>query len=206
MALKVTIEELDIKGAIETYVRGMIPGLGEDTVVEIDISATRGPAGMTANINLLFPADIERLEAEEAAKAKPATKQTRAPRSVPVGKAPAAVAAATTAPSKGLGIKAKVEEAKAEVATKPSPEKEPEPEAKYEEAQVVEEPDYSILADGPQEGTEEAFAAEAAAEAAVEEEVAEEVAESIPAADPAPEVEAAPRKSLFSGLSKPVNT
>lgn len=190
MALKVTIEEVDIKGAIETYVREMIPGLSEDTVVEIDISATRGPSGMTANITLLSASDQERLEAEAAAKAKPARVAKAAPSKA----------------GKPLNIAAKVEEAKAAkpvaVKTEPAadaPDKAPKPEevvpAPVEVIEEVVEEQAEALADAPIEGSEEALAAEAAAtEPAEVQEVEEAPAETAPK-----------RPSLFASVTKPVN-
>ncbi len=82
MAMNITIEEIDIKKSIEDHVRSLIPGLREDTVVEITLSATRGAAGFTAGIRLI---SAEEVATSQVAPAEPAKKEPEAVPEKPLG-------------------------------------------------------------------------------------------------------------------------
>lgn len=195
MAMNITIEQTDIELAVEKHVRELIPGLSPETVVDINLSATRGPAGFTASIRLLSAAEAK---AEKKASATPTptvakTEKADTPKKV------------QTTGTKPLGIAAKAAEAKAETAK-------PETTAPTAEAQVEPEPTEEEVARAADAMDLNAPVEEQAADAAVEEEAVEEAAEAAPTAEPEPAEEPAAateeapaRQSLFGKLGKPQN-
>lgn len=101
--MKITITQPEIHQAIEAFIRGQI-SINDGMKVEINLRATRGEDGATAEIDIV--PDVPEPVVEEAPKAT-VTRKPRAPK---------------------LDIATKVEEAKAEPALQPEPEPEPEPE------------------------------------------------------------------------------
>lgn len=198
MAMNITIEQTDIELAVEKHVRELIPGLSPETVVDINLSATRGPAGFTASIRLLSAAEAK---AEKKASATPTPTATKSDKTE---KADAPKKVQTTG-TKPLGIAAKAAEAKAETAK-------PETTAPTAEAQVEPEPTEEEVARAADAMDLNAPVEEQAADAAVEEEAVEEAAEAAPTAEPEPAEEPAAateeapaRQSLFGKLGKPQN-
>ena len=190
MGMKLIIEQDGIEAAIEAHVRELIPGLAEGTVVDIDLAATRGPAGFTAEIKLQSAEEAEQpaldapkqapapTEQEElATEAEPAPAPVRRQRQVRV----------SGTKSLGLGKTNDTNELPAET--------------------VTETPVADVTAEEPIEtaATEETEAETVADNAPVEEAAPNEPAET-PVDEPAEapvEAEPAPaRKSLFSNLKK----
>lgn len=85
MAMNITIDQSSIEAAIETHVRELIPGLAEDTVISITLSATRGPSGFTASIDLL-PAGTVKTPAVTPVPTPVETKPTKASKTLNIPK------------------------------------------------------------------------------------------------------------------------
>lgn len=49
--MQITLVQTDIEAALDMYVRSLI-NIGEDTDINFDLKATRGPEGMTAQVEL----------------------------------------------------------------------------------------------------------------------------------------------------------
>jgi len=175
MGMNITIEQADIETAVEKYVRELIPGLGVETVVKIDLAATRGPAGFTASIRLLTQneADAEVAQPEPQVKATPTKVKTSG--------------------TKPLNIAQKAAEAKATAPAEVPAEAEPAVEEGQSEEEVAREADTTDL-NAPIEE-----------ESPTEEDAAEEQAQEEAEAQPEPLAEEAPRKSLFAKMEKPKN-
>lgn len=185
MAIKITIEQIDIEQAIKDHIGSMME-IKPDTQLDIDLSATRGSAGFTATILIR--------NADEVARESTATTATRStPQPEPVTEA------ASVATTSGK-IDGRTKAAKALNIPKAN-----------EKAQATETiTQTSNTADLPVETVEElpvdnvvdaADAAQAELSLASSEE-AGEVATQEEAEQPA---EPAPRASLFGGLTKPKN-
>lgn len=103
--MKITIGQSEIESAVKTYILSIMT-LAEGANIDVDFSATRGPDGLTANINVLPPEVAEKAKEEQvvltrepekatgsAAEASKTT--TRKPRTLTIGqKAPEYAAAA----------------------------------------------------------------------------------------------------------------
>lgn len=202
MALKLTIEQTDIESAIEAYVRELIPGLAEGTVIDTDMAATRGPAGFTAEIRIL--------SADESA-AQPASepKGQLGQQTAEIPEAPEQeelAAEAEPAPAPVRRRQVRVSGTKSLGLTKTSDT------ADLPTETVTETPVENVAAEEPIEtaATEETEVEAVADTAPVEEAAAE--TEAAPAADdsadeaptdtPVEEAPAPARKSLFSNLKK----
>lgn len=66
MAMKITIEQLDIEQAIKNYIGSMLD-IKEGAHLDIDLAATRGSAGFTATINIRNADEPRRESVENAA-------------------------------------------------------------------------------------------------------------------------------------------
>lgn len=133
MAFNMTLDQEEIEKAIDIHVRSLVPGLSPDQTIGITLSATRGPSGFTAAIDLNPTTET----------AAVATAAASAPKEEVVKAAPKKVQTSGTKP---LGIAAKAAEAKAET-------------AKAEEAAPVEE---TVAEDTAEAAAEPAAEAEAA--------------------------------------------
>jgi hypothetical protein len=192
--MRVTLDEEDIKTAVEDYILNTVK-VPDNVRIDIDLKATRGPEGHTAEIDLVHmdlpvgdpdPATADQIEAPDEAR------------------------------EEGLGIVEKIDAAKASAKAPrrrgrpPGSKNKPKVEAAPEvtpvaETQVVEEPTQELAPDAPETPTE-AVQAEVADEApeVVETPVAAptDEPEQTEVEEPAPAQEAAPARSLFGGLSE----
>lgn len=211
MAMNITIEQSDIEAAVEAHVRELIPGLSPETVVDISLSATRGPAGFTASIRLLSAeeAKAEKKAATAASKVEPVRVKTS-------GNKPLGIAAAAEANKATRAAPAKP--AEAAPATTQTEAVEANEDLKALPAETVTE---TAVADVTTEAGDPPFDTDTQAEAGTTAtvEAAEEPttdaprrslfgnrAEASPVVEDAqPETEAAPRTSVFAGMSKPEN-
>ena len=62
--MKITIGQSEIEAAVKTYILSIMT-LAEGANIEVDFSATRGPDGLTANINVLPPEVAEKAKEEQ---------------------------------------------------------------------------------------------------------------------------------------------
>lgn len=175
--MKITITQPEIHQAIEAFIRGQI-SINEGMKVEINLRATRGEDGATAEIDIV---------PDQPEPAPEPVKATRAPRQP---KATTDATSPTTAPNVGKTSKplevAEDTAGKANANVARSINDAPTADV-AEEAAII---DANAPVDEPEPNSEEALAAEAAA--TEPEERAQD--------------EAAPaRTSLFGGLKKPVN-
>lgn len=212
--MRVILSESDILLAIEDFILNTV-NLPEDIRVDIDLKATRGPEGYTAEIDLVHytsPADGSDRSVDDR------------------------ITVTDEAREEGLGIVAKIDEARAEgkaprrrgrppgsknlpkveaetetvTEAAPEPEAEPEPEPNSEEALAAEAAVTEPTEEAPVETVEEPVEAEAAAEVQAESEpevapVAESSAVEAPAepeAQPEPAPKAEGKRSLFGEASK----
>lgn len=158
--MKITINQAEIHGAIDAYIRSQI-SVNDGMKIEVQIRATRGDEGMTAEIDIVpdVPEPVVEAEAPKAVVRKP-----RAPK---------------------LDIATKVEEAKADPAAAKAIDEAPTKAAVEQTQDVAEE-----LPEDPEPNSEAALAAEAAATEPVDPEAGSEAeAEKLveqAAAEPAP--------------------
>jgi len=196
MAIKITIEQIDIEQAIKDHIGSMME-IKPDAQLDIDLSATRGSAGFTATILIR--------NADEVAREGTATTATRStPQPEPVAEAaPVATTSGKvdgrTKAAKALNIpKANEKTQSTETVTQTSDT------ADLPVETVKETPVDNVVdaADASDEAQAELSPAssEEAGEVASGDLAAQEEAE-----QPAEATEAAPRASLFSGLNKPKN-
>ena len=73
--MKITIGQSEIESAVKTYILSIMT-LAEGANIDVDFSATRGPDGLTANINVLPPEIAERAKEEQVALTREAEKAT----------------------------------------------------------------------------------------------------------------------------------
>jgi hypothetical protein len=167
MAIKITIEQIDIESAIREYIASMME-IKPDAHLDIDLSATRGSAGFTATVIIRSANEIAR---ETASVTQiPITQDADSP-VAPVGIANIKVDGRTKA-AKALNIP-----------------------KMNENAQVINK--TNDLAHLPIEEVKEV---------PVDIEVeANQVEEAVTQEDVEQSTEAAPRASLFGGLTKPKN-
>lgn len=199
--MNITIEQTDIEHSIEKHVRELIPGLSPETVVDISLAATRGPAGFTATIQLLTPEEANKRKSTSAAPAVTAPAEAAEPEKAVASSTPPAVKKVRTSGTKPLGIAQRAAEARKATT---------EPEPAVAEDVSAEAEDLTPTAEQIEENLQ--AAAELTAEAddiinddVAAEEQAEEIAEDTPAKTKAVEEVPAPRQSLFSRLEKPQN-
>jgi len=181
MAFNMTLDQEEIEKAIDIHVRSLVPGLDPNTKIGITLSATRGPSGFTAAIDL-NPAE---------ATAAVATAVASAPKEEVVKPTPVKVKTSGTKP---LNIAAKAAEAKATPTTTPPVESAAEMSAEEEAARAADAIDLNAV----QEETVEAGQDEATTTTAEAVEVEAQLEAST-------EAEVAPRQSLFAKLDKPKN-
>ena len=62
--MKITIGQSEIESAVKTYILSIMT-LAEGANIDVDFSATRGPDGLTANINVLPPEVAEKAKEEQ---------------------------------------------------------------------------------------------------------------------------------------------
>ena len=62
--MKITIGQSEIEAAVKTYILSIMT-LAEGANIDVDFSATRGPDGLTANINVLPPEVTEKAKEEQ---------------------------------------------------------------------------------------------------------------------------------------------
>ena len=62
--MKITIGQSEIESAVKTYILSIMT-LAEGANIDVDFSATRGPDGLTANINVLPPEVTEKAKEEQ---------------------------------------------------------------------------------------------------------------------------------------------
>ena len=62
--MKITIGQSEIESAVKTYILSIMT-LAEGANIYVDFSATRGPDGLTANINILPPEFAEKAKEEQ---------------------------------------------------------------------------------------------------------------------------------------------
>ena len=62
--MKITIGQSEIEAAVKTYILSIMT-LAEGATIDVDFSATRGPDGLTANINVLPPEVAEKAKEEQ---------------------------------------------------------------------------------------------------------------------------------------------
>lgn len=62
--MKITIGQSEIESAVKTYILSIMT-LAEGANIDVDFSATRGPEGLTANINVLPPEVAEKTKEEQ---------------------------------------------------------------------------------------------------------------------------------------------
>ena len=62
--MKITIGQSEIESAVKTYILSIMT-LAEGANIAVDFSATRGPDGLTANINVLPPEVAEKAKEEQ---------------------------------------------------------------------------------------------------------------------------------------------
>ena len=62
--MKITIGQSEIEAAVKTYILSIMT-LAEGANIDVDFSATRGPDGLTANINVLPPEVAEKAKEEQ---------------------------------------------------------------------------------------------------------------------------------------------
>lgn len=62
--MKITIGQSEIESAVKTYILSIMT-LAEGANIDVDFSATRGPDGLTANINVLPPQVAEKAKEEQ---------------------------------------------------------------------------------------------------------------------------------------------
>lgn len=192
--MKITIGQSEIEAAVKTYILSIMT-LAEGANIDVDFSATRGPDGLTANINVLPPEVVEKAKEEQvvltrepekatgsAAEASKTT--TRKPRTLTVEqKAPENAAAAQ-------------EEEVATTAQAQAKEATSEQQAASGGASAVAEQE---MVDDTQTGTGFlGFECEA-------EEAAPEKVETVANEAGATTAEPSTRKSLFGGLGRPSN-
>lgn len=67
--MKITIGQSEIEAAVKTYILSIMT-LAEGANIDVDFSATRGPDGLTANINVLPPEIAEKAKEEQVALAR----------------------------------------------------------------------------------------------------------------------------------------
>lgn len=103
--MKITIGQSEIESAVKTYILSIMT-LAEGANIDVDFSATRGPDGLTANINVLPPEVAEKAKEEQVVLTREPEKvtgsvaeasktTTRKPRTLTIGqKAPEYAAAA----------------------------------------------------------------------------------------------------------------
>lgn len=206
MAFNMTLDQEEIEKAIDIHVRSLVPGLAPETKIGISLSATRGPSGFTAAI------DLNPTETAAVATAAASAPKEEAPKAAPVK--------VKTSGTKPLNIAAKAAEAKATPAKEAAPEAAPEAPAET----ITQTSDTAELP--VEQVTETAVADVTTADVSAEEEAAraadamdlnapveeaqpeaEAEAETAPAAEEAAteEAPAAPRQSLFAKLDKPKN-
>lgn len=188
MAFNMTLDQEEIEKAIDIHVRSLVPGLSPDTKIGISLSATRGPSGFTAAIDL-NPTETSTV-ATATASAPKETAPAVAPKAAPVK--------VKTSGTKPLNIAAKAAEAKAETAqpVEEAPAAEPaEPAAEMSAEEEAGRAADAIDLNAVQEDPEAMDKAEAEADAAP---VTPAPVEEAPAAE-------APRQSLFAKLDKPKN-
>ena len=207
MAFNMTLDQEEIEKAIDIHVRSLVPGLSPDTKIGISLSATRGPRGFTAEIDL-NPTETTAVATAAASAPKaaptPAVTETKTEAASAADK-PVKVKTTGTKP---LGIAAKAAEAKAAQTTETV-------EENLKVASELTREADAIINDEPSTEEEAARAAdaidlnapiaeEAAIEAAAEEEAIEERYDAPTEAEVTEEAPA-PRQSLFAKLDKPKN-
>ncbi len=176
MAIKITIEQIDIEQAIKDHIGSMME-IKPDAQLDIDLSATRGSAGFTATILIR--------NADEVARESTATTTTTTIRPTPQPE-PVAEAVPVAATSEKVDGRTKA----AKALNIPKANDKP----KEEDAPVEE----------TSSGNEPAEFADTAI-SAVDEVASGDLADQEEAKQPAEATEAAPRASLFSNLNKPKN-
>lgn len=176
MAFNMTLDQEEIEKAIDIHVRSLVPGLSTETKIGISLSATRGPRGFTAEIDL-----------------NPTV--TAIP--TPAAPQPEAVAEEVVVPSTTTKIDGRTKAAKALNIPKAN---------EVPAASATEEGNAasSVAVEESTEDTVTADEEEAA-RAADAMDVNEPIPAQEEAEQPAEVTEAAPRASLFSGLNKPKN-
>ena len=98
--MKITIGQSEIEAAVKTYILSIMT-LAEGANIDVDFSATRGPDGLTANINVLPPEVVEKAKEEQVVLTREAEK--------PAGSAAEAVKPTTRKP-KTLTVEQKTSE------------------------------------------------------------------------------------------------
>ena len=73
--MKITIGQSEIESAVKTYILSIMT-LAEGANIDVDFSATRGPDGLTANINVLPPEVAEKAKEEQVVLTREAEKAT----------------------------------------------------------------------------------------------------------------------------------
>lgn len=73
--MKITIGQSEIEAAVKTYILSIMT-LAEGANIDVDFSATRGPEGLTANINVLPPEVAEKAKEEQVALTREPEKAT----------------------------------------------------------------------------------------------------------------------------------
>jgi hypothetical protein len=188
MAIKITIEQIDIEQAIKDHIGSMME-IKPDAQLDIDLSATRGSAGFTATILIR--------NADEVARESTATATTTTirPISQPESAAEATVVTATTEKLDG-----RTKAAKALNIPKAN-DKPKEEDAPVEEASLGNE----LVASAQETQSNEDNVSADIAISAADEVVSDDLSAQEKAEQPAEATEAAPRASLFSNLNKPKN-
>ena len=192
--MKITIGQSEIESAVKTYILSIMT-LAEGANIDVDFSATRGPDGLTANINVLPPEVAEKAKEEQVvltrepekatgSAAEASKTATRKPRTLTVEqKAPEPTAAAQ-------------EEEVATTAQAQAKEATSDQQAASGGASAVAEQE---MVDDTQTGTGfPGFESEA-------EEAAPEKVETVANEAGATTAEPSTRKSLFGGLGRPSN-
>ena len=192
--MKITIGQSEIESAVKTYILSIMT-LAEGANIDVDFSATRGPDGLTANINVLPPEVAEKAKEEQVVLTREPEKAT--------GSA-AEASKTTTRKPRTLTVEQKA----------------PEPAAAAQEEEVA-----TTAQAQAQEATSEQQAASGGASAVAEqemvddaktgtgfpgfeseaEEAAPEKVETVASEAGATTAEPSTRKSLFGGLGRPSN-
>ena len=126
--MKITIGQSEIESAVKTYILSIMT-LAEGANIDVDFSATRGPDGLTANINVLPPEVAEKAKEEQVVLTREPEKATgsaaetiaqvpekglRKPRTLTVGQKATATAAVAQVEEVATTAQAQAKEATSE--------------------------------------------------------------------------------------------
>lgn len=188
MAIKITIEQIDIEQAIKDHIGSMME-IKPDAQLDIDLSATRGSAGFTATILIRNADEVARESNTATTATRPTAQPEPAPEAAPAVTTTSDKVDGRTKAAKALNIP-KTNQTPAAPAA--------EVETITQTSDVQELPAETVTEIQVADVTQEEEAARAAD--------AMDVNKPIPAQEEAEQsAEPAPRASLFGGLTKPKN-